>query len=123
MAVHVTLSLEAQMEARTLMLAANNVLSPAYGQPISVPSQDIVLGLYYATRAKTNGIGEGMFFADVNEVRRAYEAKEVGYRRICLDTLPTMTSAVHLYESLGFKYIGPYVFNPAQGAIFLGLEL
>jgi len=51
------------------------------------------------------------------------EAKDVGYRRICLDTLPTMSSAVHLYESLGFKYIEPYVFNPIQGAIFLGLEL
>ncbi len=51
------------------------------------------------------------------------EAKDVGYRRICLDTLPTMSSAVHLYESLGFKYIEPYVFNPIKGAIFLGLEL
>ena len=77
MAVHVPLSLEAQTEARTLMLASNNVLFPASGEPSVVPSQDIVLGLYYATRAKTNGIGEGMFFADVNEVYRAYEAKEV----------------------------------------------
>jgi DNA-directed RNA polymerase subunit beta' len=73
MAVHVPLSLEAQMEARTLMLASNNVLSPANGEPIIVPSQDIVLGLYYATRAKINGKGEGMMFANVNEMRRAYE--------------------------------------------------
>jgi DNA-directed RNA polymerase subunit beta' len=77
MAVHVPLSLEAQMEARTLMLASNNVLSPANGQPIIVPSQDIVLGLYYATREKINGKGEGMYFADVAEVERALAAKQV----------------------------------------------
>ena len=75
MAVHVPLSLEAQMEARTLMLASNNVLSPANGQPIIVPSQDIVLGLYYATREKINGKGEGMYFADIAEVERALAAK------------------------------------------------
>ncbi|MCL2344845.1 MAG: DNA-directed RNA polymerase subunit beta' [Desulfobulbus sp.] len=77
MAVHVPLSLEAQMEARTLMLASNNVLSPANGQPIIVPSQDIVLGLYYATREKINGKGEGMYFADVAEIERAMAAKEL----------------------------------------------
>ena len=77
MAVHVPLSLEAQMEARTLMLASNNVLSPANGQPIIVPSQDIVLGLYYATREKINGKGEGMYFADTNEIERAMAAKEL----------------------------------------------
>ncbi|GBG03669.1 DNA-directed RNA polymerase subunit beta' [Azospira sp. I13] len=71
MAVHVPLSLEAQMEARTLMLASNNVLSPANGEPIIVPSQDIVLGLYYATRDRINAKGEGMNFADVGEVLRA----------------------------------------------------
>ena len=75
MAVHVPLSLEAQMEARTLMLASNNVLSPANGQPIIVPSQDIVLGLYYATREKINGKGEGMYFANTNEIERAMAAK------------------------------------------------
>jgi DNA-directed RNA polymerase subunit beta' len=74
MAVHVPLSLEAQMEARTLMLASNNVLSPANGQPIIVPSQDIVLGLYYATREKINGKGEGMYFANTNEIERAMAA-------------------------------------------------
>ncbi|MBK7416609.1 MAG: DNA-directed RNA polymerase subunit beta' [Dechloromonas sp.] len=77
MAVHVPLSLEAQMEARTLMLASNNVLSPANGQPIIVPSQDIVLGLYYATREKINGKGEGMYFANTNEIERAMAAKEL----------------------------------------------
>jgi DNA-directed RNA polymerase subunit beta' len=74
MAVHVPLSLEAQMEARTLMLASNNVLSPANGEPIIVPSQDIVLGLYYMTRERVNARGEGMLFADVEELRRAWHA-------------------------------------------------
>jgi len=77
MAVHVPLSLEAQMEARSLMLASNNILFPASGDPSIVPSQDIVLGLYYATRDKVNGTGEGMIFADVDEVQRAYDNKEV----------------------------------------------
>ena len=76
MAVHVPLSLEAQAEARTLMLASNNVLSPANGEPIIVPSQDIVLGLYYMTREKVNAKGEGMLFADVTEARRAYDNRE-----------------------------------------------
>ena len=73
MAVHVPLSLEAQLEARTLMMATNNVLSPANGDPIIVPSQDIVLGLYYMTRDAINAKGEGMVFADPAEAQRAYE--------------------------------------------------
>ncbi len=77
MAVHVPLSLEAQMEARTLMLASNNVLLPSNGEPCIVPSQDIVLGLYYATRDKINAKGEGMAFADLAEVSRAYESRQV----------------------------------------------
>ena len=77
MAVHVPLSLEAQMEARTLMLASNNVLLPSNGEPCIVPSQDIVLGLYYATREKVGARGEGMIFADVGEVSRAYESRGV----------------------------------------------
>jgi len=77
MAVHVPLSLEAQMEARSLMLASNNILFPANGEPSIVPSQDIVLGLYYATRDKINGKGEGLFFGDISEVLRAYDAGQV----------------------------------------------
>jgi DNA-directed RNA polymerase subunit beta' len=77
MAVHVPLSVEAQMEARTLMLASNNVLFPANGEPSIVPSQDVVLGLYYTTRERINGKGEGMVFGDVGEVLRALEAGEV----------------------------------------------
>jgi DNA-directed RNA polymerase subunit beta' len=76
MAVHVPLSLEAQMEARTLMLASNNVLSPANGQPIIVPSQDVVLGLYYATRENAAALGSGMMFADVSEVLRAVNSRQ-----------------------------------------------
>ncbi|HKN08246.1 MAG TPA: DNA-directed RNA polymerase subunit beta', partial [Pseudomonadota bacterium] len=77
MAVHVPLSLEAQMEARTLMLASNNVLLPSNGEPCIVPSQDIVLGLYYATRELIGARGEGALFADIAEVTRAYETRQV----------------------------------------------
>ncbi len=73
MAVHVPLSVEAQLEARTLMLASNNVLFPANGEPSIVPSQDVVLGLYYATRERINGKGEGMVFADLAELQRALD--------------------------------------------------
>ncbi len=73
MAVHVPLSIEAQIEARALMMASNNILSPANGDPIIVPSQDVVLGLYYMTRSTINGKGEGMVFSDVAEARRAYD--------------------------------------------------
>ncbi|MDH3439378.1 MAG: DNA-directed RNA polymerase subunit beta' [Gammaproteobacteria bacterium] len=73
MAVHVPLSIEAQLEARALMMSSNNILSPANGDPIIVPSQDVVLGLYYMTRSTVFGKGEGMVFCDINEARRAYE--------------------------------------------------
>ena len=75
MAVHVPLSLEAQLEARALMMSSNNILSPANGEPIIVPSQDVVLGLYCLTRERINAKGEGMVFADVAEVHRAYETR------------------------------------------------
>ncbi len=73
MAVHVPLSLEAQLEARALMMSSNNILSPANGEPIIVPTQDVVLGLYYMTRALENKKGEGMVFANVAEAKRAYD--------------------------------------------------
>tara|TARA_R110002049_G_scaffold177820_2_gene345044 strand:+ start:3264 stop:7481 length:4218 start_codon:yes stop_codon:yes gene_type:complete len=72
MAVHVPLTIEAQLEARALMMSTNNILSPASGEPIIVPSQDVVLGLYYMTRERVNAKGEGMAFANVSEVHRAY---------------------------------------------------
>jgi len=74
MAVHVPLTLEAQLEARALMMSTNNVLSPANGEPIIVPSQDVVLGLYYMTRERESALGEGMVFSDVKEAHRAYGA-------------------------------------------------
>lgn len=77
MAVHVPLSLEAQLEARALMMSTNNILSPANGEPIIVPSQDVVLGLYYMTRALENKKGEGMAFANLAEVKRAYDNRAV----------------------------------------------
>ena len=73
MAVHVPLSIEAQLEARTLMMSSNNVLSPANGEPVIVPTQDVVLGLYYMTRERINAKGEGMLLAGVDEAKRAYE--------------------------------------------------
>ena len=78
MAVHVPLTIEAQLEARALMMSTNNILSPASGEPIIVPSQDVVLGLYFMTRDRVNDKGEGMVFSDENEVSRAYYAGQVG---------------------------------------------
>ena len=74
MAVHVPLSIEAQLEARSLMMSTNNILSPANGEPVIVPSQDVVLGLYYMSRENTNEVGEGMIFSDVDEATRAMDA-------------------------------------------------
>ena len=74
MAVHVPLTLEAQLEARALMMSTNNILSPANGEPIIVPSQDVVLGLYYMTREAINAKGEGRVFADLQEVDRVYRS-------------------------------------------------
>ena len=77
MAVHIPLSVEAQLEARALMMSSNNILSPANGEPIIVPTQDVVLGLYYMTRQLAGSIGEGMYFSDIDEVHRAFENKAV----------------------------------------------
>jgi DNA-directed RNA polymerase subunit beta' len=83
MAVHVPLSLEAQLEARALMMSSNNILSPANGDPIIVPSQDVVLGLYYMTRERIGATGEGSLFADGSEVHRAYESRGVDLQAKC----------------------------------------
>ncbi|SIS85972.1 DNA-directed RNA polymerase subunit beta' [Neptunomonas antarctica] len=77
MAVHVPLTIEAQLEARALMMSTNNILSPANGEPIIVPSQDVVLGLYFMTRGRINAKGEGMVFANIEEIERAYGAKQL----------------------------------------------
>ena len=79
MAVHIPLSIEAQLEARILMMSSNNILSPANGNPIIVPSQDIVLGLYYMTRERLNSHGEGMVFRDIEELEQAYTSNRYLY--------------------------------------------
>jgi DNA-directed RNA polymerase subunit beta' len=96
MAVHVPLSLESQLEARSLMMSTNNVLSPANGEPVIVPTQDVVLGLYYLTRTRVNALGEGMIFADVDEVHRAYENKVV-------DLHAKIRVRVKEYETINLK--------------------
>jgi len=107
MAVHIPLSLEAQLEARALMMSSNNVLSPANGEPIIVPSQDIVLGLYYMSRTQVNAAGEGKVFSDVTEVHRAYECRKVSLharikvriREVQLAADGGKTSSFKLYDT------------------------
>ncbi|MBL4585386.1 MAG: DNA-directed RNA polymerase subunit beta' [Pseudomonadales bacterium] len=82
MAVHVPLTIEAQLESRALMMSTNNILSPANGEPIIVPSQDVVLGLYYMTRSRINDLGEGSIYADPDEVERAYLNKQAGLQAL-----------------------------------------
>ena len=82
MAVHVPLTLDAQLECRALMMASNNILSPSNGRPIIDPSQDVVLGIYYMTKSKLNALGEGSIFADVDEVKRAFDSKQVDLQAI-----------------------------------------
>ena len=83
MAVHVPLSIEAQLEARTLMMSTNNILSPANGDPIIVPTQDVVLGLYYMTRESASAKGSGMIFSNVDEAHRAYETGAASLHAKC----------------------------------------
>ena len=107
MAVHIPLSIEAQLEARALMMSTNNILSPANGEPIIVPTQDIVLGLNYMAREKLNQPGEGSVFADVSEVHRAYETGhmslhtriKVRIREVLRDDDGNRTETLKLYDS------------------------
>jgi DNA-directed RNA polymerase subunit beta' len=105
MAVHVPLSIEAQIEARVLMMSTNNILSPANGEPIIVPSQDIVLGIYFMTRERLFSKGEGMVFSNPDEVRMAYDAGEISLHasikvRINGKIEETTTGRVILFEIL-----------------------
>lgn len=105
MAVHVPLSIEAQVEARVLMMSTNNILSPANGEPIIVPSQDIVLGIYYMTRGRLYSKGEGMIFSNPEEVRMAHDAGELELHahikvRINRKIEETTTGRILLYEIL-----------------------
>jgi DNA-directed RNA polymerase subunit beta' len=124
MAVHVPLSLEAQIEARVLMMSTNNILSPANGKPIILPSQDIVLGIYYMTRSRTGVKGEGMTFADPDEARTAYDAEEVEIHakikvRMNGDLVDTTVGRVLLYEiipdEIPFSFVNK-VFNKKEMA-------
>nr|WP_205596435.1 DNA-directed RNA polymerase subunit beta' [Wenzhouxiangella sp. XN201] len=107
MAVHVPLSLEAQLEARALMMSTNNILSPANGEPIIVPTQDVVLGLYYMTRKNAGAMGEGMSFSSVAEVNRAYSnlkvelqaAVTVRIREIVIEEDGTENEVFNRYET------------------------
>src|ERR1700742_3539140 len=107
MAVHVPLSIEAQLEARGLMMSSNNILSPANGEPIIVPTQDVVLGLYYMTRELVNAKGTGMVFSGISEVRRAYDNRavelhakiRVRLKQTHIDEEGVRTTAVSLVET------------------------
>jgi DNA-directed RNA polymerase beta' subunit len=101
MAVHVPLSLEAQLEARVLMMSTNNILHPANGMPIIVPSQDIVLGLYYLSLISDNEPGQGMAFADMGEIEHALAAK-----------------AVTLHSKIRYRYIGVDEHNEPMTKIY-----
>ncbi len=105
MAVHIPLSLESQLEARIMMLSTNNILSPANGQPIIVPTQDIVLGIYYMTRAVNMQKGAGISFSNIEEVRTAYDAGELALHarikvRIDNEIYDTTTGRILLWESI-----------------------
>ena len=100
MAVHVPLTLEAQLEARSLMMSTNNILSPASGEPIIVPSQDVVLGLYYLTREKVNALGEGKIFVSTQEAKNFYEANHLDiHAKIKIRMVNDAKEAYHLVET------------------------
>ena len=105
MAVHVPLSIEAQLEARALMMASNNILSPANGDPIIVPSQDVVLGLYYMTRERINARGEGMLFAGVEEIHRAYENDAVDLHAKVRVRVPVVDADAEADEEPGTRLV------------------
>ena len=105
MAVHVPLSIEAQLEARALMMASNNILSPANGDPIIVPSQDVVLGLYYMTRERINARGEGMLFSGVEEIHRAYENDAVDLHAKVRVRVPVVDADAEADEEPGTRLV------------------
>jgi DNA-directed RNA polymerase subunit beta' len=105
MAVHIPLSIEAQTEARALMLSTNNILSPAHGKPLTIPSQDMVLGCYYLTKVRGDALGEGRIFANLNEVRIAYDQGVVALQarikvRLNGELVDTTVGRVLFYETV-----------------------
>ena len=126
MAVHVPLSVEAQIEARVLMMSTNNILSPATGRPIIGPTQDIVLGCYYMTRERAGGVGEGMRCSSVDEVRQAYDAGELDLHaaikvRMNGELVDTTTGRVLLREAVAdeipFEFINQVMDKKALGEL------
>ncbi|KMT63666.1 DNA-directed RNA polymerase subunit beta' [Catenovulum maritimum] len=118
MAVHVPLTLEAQLEARALMMSTNNILSPANGEPIIVPSQDVVLGLYYMTRDKINGLGEGTVFKDPKEAEKAYRTGNVElHSRVKVRITETSTNEA------GEKEVATRIVDTTAGRAILSLIL
>jgi len=105
MAVHVPLSIEAQLEARALMMSSNNILSPANGDPIIVPSQDVVLGLYYMSRTRINAKGEGMMFSNIDEARRAFESGAADLQASVKIRVPTYEAKEEGQEPVAIKKI------------------
>ena len=118
MAVHVPLSLEAQLEARSLMMSTNNILSPANGDPIIVPSQDVVLGLYYMTRESVAAKGTGMIFRDVAEVHRAHETGAASLHARCKVRLSEV-----LFDDEGKEYTKTGVVETTVGRALLSTVL
>jgi DNA-directed RNA polymerase subunit beta' len=113
MAVHLPLSSEAQAEARVLMLSANNILSPATGRPITVPTQDMVFGAYYLTVARDGAAGEGRVFRHLFEVEQAYEAGDIHLQaKITLRTPKEVTNGDLPYDEL-LTTAGRLIFNTA----------
>ena len=121
MAVHVPLSNEAQLEATVLMLSSNNILSPANGAPLVIPTQDMVLGIYYLTKERKGARGEGRTFADAEEVRLAYDAEDVDLQARILVRGLNLASSAELVETT----VGRVLFNEiVPGALpFVNKEL
>lgn len=115
MAVHVPLTIEAQLEARALMMSTNNILSPANGEPIIVPSQDVVLGLYWMTRSRINVPGEGMVFADAQEVHRAYNSRKVHLQA----HIKCRLTEVRIDEATGERHETTSIIDTTVGRVLL----
>ena len=115
MAVHVPLTLEAQIEARALMMSTNNILSPANGEPIIVPSQDVVLGLYWMTRARVNAAGENMVFSSPDEVHRAYHSRKIHLQA----RIKCRITEVSIDEETGEKSSSTSIIETTVGRVLL----
>ena len=112
MAVHVPLTVEAQLEARALMMSTNNILSPADGAPIINPTQDVVLGLYYMTREKVNSHGEGRVFSNPDEVQRAFESEQIDLHAKIKVRIENAEKGVFIEDTTCLLYTSPSPRDP-----------